>query len=153
MEDLFDATDNATMLARLDALTPAAKANWGKMNVAQMLVHSQVALEVALGQRALKKSLVGVVLGALFGTSAKKKLMQPVPFGRNLPTHPDFKITGARDFATERAKLRALIERFAKVGPSGLTKGPHPFFGPMTTREWSTLQWKHLDHHFRQFGV
>lgn len=153
MEDLFDHAQNTAMLARLDHLTPTTPALWGKMNVAQMLAHSQVALEVALGKRGLSKSLVGAVLGTLFGKAAKRKLMRPVPFDKNLPTHPDFKIKGDPSFEAERAKLRALIEGFAAAGPAGLTKNPHPFFGPMTPTEWSTLQWKHLDHHFKQFGV
>jgi hypothetical protein len=153
MEDLFDPTQNASMLARLDRLDPAKPALWGKMNPAQMLAHCQVALDVALGRRELKKNLIGTILSALFGKAAKKKLLQPAPFDKNLPTAPDFKITDARTFAAEHAKLRALIEAFAQAGPAGLAKGPHPFFGPLTSQEWSALQWKHLDHHFRQFGV
>lgn len=153
MEDLFDRAQNAAMLARLDRLTPTTPALWGKMNVAQMLAHNQVALEVALGKRALTKNLMGAVLGALFGKAAKRKLMRPVPFDKNLPTHPDFKIKRDAQFDLERAKLRALIEGFAAAGPAGLTQNPHPFFGPLTSAEWSTLQWKHLDHHFKQFGV
>ncbi|MCC7173148.1 MAG: DUF1569 domain-containing protein [Planctomycetes bacterium] len=153
MEDLFDRAQNVAMLARLDRLTAATPAQWGKMNAGQMLAHCQVALEVALGKRALKKNLIGTILSALFAKAAKKKLLQPAPFDKNLPTAPDFKITDARTFATEHAKLRALIETFAQAGPAGLAKGPHPFFGPLTSPEWSALQWKHLDHHFRQFGV
>ena len=29
----------------------------------------------------------------------------------------------------------------------------HPFFGAMTSEEWSVLMYKHLDHHLRQFGA
>jgi hypothetical protein len=28
-----------------------------------------------------------------------------------------------------------------------------PFFGPLTSLEWSTGMYKHLDHHLKQFGV
>jgi Protein of unknown function (DUF1569) len=34
-----------------------------------------------------------------------------------------------------------------------LTQKPHPFFGALTVAEWDGLQWKHLDHHLRQFGA
>jgi len=27
------------------------------------------------------------------------------------------------------------------------------FFGPMMSSEWGRLMFKHIDHHFRQFGV
>ncbi len=30
---------------------------------------------------------------------------------------------------------------------------PHPAFGPFTKEQWGQLQYKHLDHHLKQFGV
>lgn len=27
------------------------------------------------------------------------------------------------------------------------------FFGNLTPEEWAIVQWKHFDHHLRQFGV
>jgi hypothetical protein len=30
---------------------------------------------------------------------------------------------------------------------------PSPSFGKMTAKEWSNQFWKHMDHHFRQFGI
>ncbi|MBP9797478.1 MAG: DUF1569 domain-containing protein, partial [Chitinophagales bacterium] len=39
------------------------------------------------------------------------------------------------------------------VGPTGVTKDKHPFFGKLSPEEWDTLTVKHLDHHLRQFGV
>jgi hypothetical protein len=53
----------------------------------------------------------------------------------------------------EKRCLVALVQRFAQTGPDGITKDPHPFFGKLTTKEWDTLQWKHLDHHMRLFGT
>ena len=47
----------------------------------------------------------------------------------------------------------ATLKRMAAAGPEGLSKAPHPFFGQLTADEWDKLQVKHLDHHFRQFGV
>ncbi len=149
MQDLFDVRENEAMLARIDRLAPTASPQWGKMNVGQMLAHCQVPLQVAFGDVKLKRSLIGI----LFGGIAKKSLTAPKPFGKGLPTAPEFKVTGIREFASERPKLVKLVQRFAASGPAGLTQDPHPFFGRLTPAEWSTLQWKHLDHHLRQFGV
>lgn len=149
MSDLFDPTQNRDILARLDRLTPESAAVWGKMSVGQMLAHCQVPLQVAFGDVKLKRGLIGF----LFGGFAKKSLMAPGRFKPNMPTAPEFKVTGVREFASERQKLAALVRRFVEAGPAGLTKEPHPFFGPLMTGEWSLLQWKHLDHHLRQFGV
>jgi hypothetical protein len=29
----------------------------------------------------------------------------------------------------------------------------HPMFGPLTRREWMLWGYRHMDHHFRQFGI
>ncbi len=149
MPSIFDSNDNRALLTRVQRLTPEGQAVWGKMEPAQMLAHCRQPLLVATGELALKRGLIGI----LFGKLAKKKLAGPKPFDRGLPTAPAFVVRGARDFSVERAQLCALIARFGAEGPSLLSKQPHPFFGPLTVVEWDTLQWKHLDHHLRQFGV
>ena len=141
--------DAAELIQRVRRLQPDSRPLWGKMTVGQMLAHCQVPLRVASGELKLKRSLIGVLLGGL----AKKKLMSDRPFDRNLPTAPEFRVRDARSFEPERTKLVACIEGFHERGESGITKEPHPFFGHLSLAEWQTLQWKHLDHHLRQFGV
>lgn len=148
-DSLFQPEGLARITARIDALRPDSQHQWGKMDVAQMLAHCQQPLRVALGELPLKRSLVGL----LFGRMAKRQLLAPKPWKPGMPTAPEFKVTGPRDFAKEKTALRALVRRFGEGGPSGLTKLPHPFFGPLTTDEWQRLQWLHLDHHLRQFGA
>lgn len=58
-----------------------------------------------------------------------------------------------RDLDVERRRLLKLIDSFAAGGPSGCTRHPHSFFGPLTPQEWAVLMYKHLDHHLRQFGA
>lgn len=149
MESLLNATENQGIVNRIEGLNATSQALWGKMRVDQMLAHCQVALRVASGEQKLKRNLIGI----LFGGFAKKKLLQEKPFDRNLPTAPDFKIKGECNFDTEKATLLELVKRFKENGEAGITKESHPFFGKMTIKEWDTLQWKHLDHHLRQFGM
>ena len=147
-DSLFDPRGLAAMLVRVDALRPDSVRQWGKMDVAQMLCHCQQPLRVALGELKLRRGLIGI----LFGRLAKKMLLSPTPWKNGMATAPEFRITDPCDFAKEKAALRALVERFGNGGPAALTKQPHPFFGPLTTGEWQALQWRHLDHHLRQFG-
>lgn len=146
---LWVTSDRAVMEARIKALRADSRAQWGKMDVAQMLAHCQQPLRVAIGQLRLKHSLIG----KLFGKMAKKKLLADKPWGQGMPTAPEFKVTKRVDFENERRTLLDLVRRFGEGGPSSLTPLPHPFFGPLTPEEWSELQWRHLDHHLKQFGA
>ena len=145
---LFDPAGLDVMIARLDRLTPESPRQWGKMSAAQMLAHCQQPLRVAVGDLPLKRSVAGLVFGRL----VKKRLLSPKPWRHGSPTAPEFRITDERDFAKEKSALRALVQRFGQGGPAALTARAHPFFGPMTPDEWQALQWRHLDHHFSQFG-
>jgi hypothetical protein len=147
MKSIFNQTDNAELIERINKLTPSTPAVWGKMNVAQMLAHCQVIIQVALGELRLKRNL----LGFIFGGIAKKQILEK-PLKQNLPTFSEAKIVDAKSFDKEKQKLIELVKRFS-AGPGVISKDPHPFFGPLTVDEWDTLQVKHLDHHFRQFGV
>ena len=89
----------------------------------------------------------------MFGAIAKRKLLSAQDFQKNLPTDPNFIIKNEPDFEHTKDQLIVLVQRFTKLGAAGLSKDPHPFFGKLTTEEWDLLNWKHLDHHLRQFGV
>ncbi len=119
------------------------------MEVAQMLAHAQRPLMSAYGELKSKRGLMGI----LFGKMAKKKLAGDQPFQKNMPTDKSFLVTDQKNFEEEREKLILSVQRFIQVGPEGIAKEPHPFFGPMTPEEWDRLMWNHLDHHLRQFGV
>ena len=149
MKSLYNPADNQEIIARINQLRPDSPAQWGKMNVAQMLAHCQVPLQTAYGDIKLKRRFIGW----LFGGMAKKKLSTDKPWDKDMPTDPAFIMTGEHDFETERSKLIPLVQRFAEVGPDGITKDPHPFFGQLTSDEWDRLQWNHLNHHLGQFGV
>jgi hypothetical protein len=146
---IFRREDCDAIVARIRSVTPASPRQWGKMQPGQMLAHCQVPIEVALGEKRLKRGLLGV----LFGRLARKTLLRDEPTKKGLPTDEAFRIRDSRDVGVERERLLVLVERLSKGGPAALTPEPHPFFGPMTVAEWDALMWKHLDHHLRQFGA
>jgi hypothetical protein len=149
MSSLFDPEQSHAIVARLRSLRPDQTPLWGKMTPGQACAHAQFPLKIALGDLTWPRTLVGRLLGGL----AKRMLMAPKPFGRNGPTDPRFVVWDDRSLDVERDALIVLVQRFTAGGPGGLRQDPHPFFGPLTPVEWDTLQWKHLDHHLRQFGV
>lgn len=149
MKNLFDASVTQEMIDRINRLSPNTKPLWGKMTVSQMLAHSQSPLYVALGEKKIK----GGLMAFLFGKIAKKQLVQDVPFKKNLPTAPSFVVKDERDFEEEKKILISQLQLFSKAGPTEIAARPHPFFGKLTAEEWNLLQYKHLDHHLRQFGA
>ena len=149
MSSLFNQADSNQIIERINHLKPDTKALWGKMNVTQMLAHAQPPLKVASGHLTLKRGLIGL----LFGKMAKKQLLGDKPFKQNLPTAKEFMIKDYGEFESERQKLIQQLKEFQIKGPRGLSDDPHPFFGKLTSGEWDLIQWKHLDHHLRQFGV
>jgi hypothetical protein len=119
------------------------------MNVSQMLVHCQMPIKVAFGELKIKAGLIAI----FFGKLAKRNLTSKNPIKKNLPTAKEFVVKGHPDFEQSKADLVSMITRFAHEGPSVIKNTKHPFFGHLTTEEWDYMQWKHLDHHLKQFGA
>lgn len=149
MKNIHEQATLQEILTRIDTLSPATQRQWGKMNVSQMLAHCANALEVNLGDKVYKRGLAG----RLFGRLAKRSIVGPKPFKQGLPTDPNFVIANSREFDMEKQRLVSLIKRLSASDPQLLAANAHPFFGPMTAGEWNILNYKHLDHHLRQFGA
>ncbi len=149
MKNLFDTYTYNEVIGRINALTPDTQRQWGKMNVAQMLAHCKEAFKVPLSEKKMPRMFMGLLLGWAF----KKKLYNDDPWKKNLPTAPNFIIKDERDFAKEKAELTELVNRFYNGGTQKVGLYPHPMFGSYTPEQWGQSMYKHLDHHFRQFGV
>ena len=147
MKSLFEASTYTAVLERLDTLSPDSNPQWGKMNVAQMLHHCQKPFEIAVHEKDF-----GLKPNILIKLFFKKSLYNDSPFRKNLPTVKSFKIVDERDFNTEKKELKELVNAFYTLREKENWK-PHPVFGSFTTEQWGKLQYKHLDHHLRQFGV
>ena len=147
MSSIFNKADNDLIIARINNLTPESQALWGKMRVDQMLKHTEAAVAVAFGEKDLKVNFLMKLLGKML----KNKVFNS-DFKTNSPTAAEFIFTSTYDFEISKAALIEKFSRFAN-GEQSITLTVHPFWGKMTSEDWSTLMWKHMDHHLRQFGV
>ena len=145
---LYREADRTALLDRLQRLSPEARAQWGKMDVAQAMAHCQTPLRIGLGEITVKRAFIG----RLFGGMAKRKQVSGQVTPRGLPTLNEFRVSDQRDFARERDNLVAVVKRFAVAGSAGALRSEHPFFGKLTAAEWDLIMWNHIDHHLRQFG-
>lgn len=149
MHDLYDDTDREALLRRLADLEPTSPRQWGKMTIAQMLAHCAASMEVPCGDRVQTQRLLGRILSPF----VRSAVLGEKPFAHNAPTDPAYRIVDSREFEKERARLAALVDRFARQGPTKTEGVVHSFFGRLTASEWGRLMYKHLDHHLRQFGA
>ena len=146
---LRDERGRRSILDRLEALTPGHPRLWGRMDPTQLLPHLAGGLRLALGERKLEASPPGPVRGALLRYLVIYCL--PWPKGK-LQSPPGAFRTPSLGWNRDREVVVELIERFAAAPPVQLAD-THPSFGRMRPCDWDVLQYRHLDHHLRQFGV
>lgn len=147
MKSIFEEEAYHEILERVNQLNENTVGQWGKMNVGQMVWHCQVPLRTAIENK--KTTVKGNPLIRWF---FKKSLYNDTPWRKNLPTAPMAKTKEDKDFHTELETLKKLIHDVYQIRDRKVWN-PHPLFGNFTREQWGQLQYKHLDHHLRQFGV
>lgn len=148
--NLFNEQESQEAISRIQALTAETHPKWGKMNVAQMLAHCNVAYELAYTDKHPKPKGFQKFLIKLF---AKNVVVGPKPYKKNSRTAPVFLITDDREFETEQQRLIDHIQKTQQLGASHFDGKESHAFGALSAKEWNTLFSKHLDHHLTQFGV
>ena len=148
MRSLWDPNAAEQMLARLDRLTPDTRARWGRFTCPDMVAHLNESMRMALGDITPASKNLPIRYFPL-----KQLIIYMFPFPKGAPTAPELIARSGRAVWTE--ELKTFRELMARVtARSGDTVWPvHPAFGPMSRRDWGVLGYKHLSHHFTQFGV
>lgn len=149
MQTLFDPKTHQDVVRRVAALRPDSVRQWGKMSPAQMLEHTSRALEMAIGTKPVPQ----VFIGKLLSWMVRKQFVGEKPFRKNGPTGPWLIVHDEPDFAEVQAKATRLLNEFHQLGERGCDGHVHGFFGTMSGADWGVTQFKHFDHHLRQFGV
>jgi hypothetical protein len=149
MRTVFDQSTRDELVTRINALTHESKAQWGRMNVHQMLKHCTLWDEMILNNKKYRRQFIGLLLGKMF---LKNELKDETPMRRNNPTIPELIIketTG--DLESQKNKWMSLIQNYETYSfPDHSFE--HPFFGKMTKQQVGWHAYKHTDHHLRQFG-
>ena len=162
MPTLFDPSARGAMHARVDGLAAGRVPHWGEMDARRMVCHVADQLRVALGDLESRPG----PLRLRFGNREVKGKPGPLRFRwyRQLMVHwapwpkarvkapPEMLPTKPAVWDDDVAALHALIDRVGDKDPAERW-AVHPWFGPVSGREWGMLCWKHLDHHLRQFGA
>ncbi len=119
------------------------------MTVAQMLAHCCLPIELMLGKADGSQTFIQKCIAMLFsGFAASEK-----PFIKNLPMPEFFIVATEKNFDFEKARLTQLMLQMFATNAADVEGRRHKLLGVLTAREWSNLMYRHLDHHFRQFGA
>lgn len=147
-KNLFADTCITELKNRIDSLDDLTKAHWGVMNVSQMFAHCSEVLKNALGESQQKRKLIGYIAAPFL----KHRFYDSEPYKKK-GGPSTFMISEKKDFELEKRNLIKLIVEFNRIDREKLKKSVHPILGKFTPEQWAIGQYKHLDHHLRQFGV
>jgi hypothetical protein len=151
IKNIFTKEVMVDLIDRINNLTPTTQPQWGKMNVAQMLAHCNVAYEMIFEPE--KHPRPNALMRFFIKLMAKKAVVNDQPYPKNSRTAPAFLVSSEKDFNNEKTRLIDYLKRVQELGGDHFHNLESHSFGPLTTEEWSNLFYKHLDHHLQQFRV
>ncbi len=149
MRSILDNDTYQEVISRIEKLTDSTHAQWGKMDVAQMLRHCSEIQEVING-KALENTPFIV---KLLKKTIKNAVVNEKPYKRNSATHPQYKISSPQEFQSNKDRFIKSLEVFKGYSKEEHDKAQHPLFGPMGVEVKGWAMYKHVDHHLNQFGV
>ncbi|CAN5706523.1 hypothetical protein BH23GEM6_BH23GEM6_11320 [soil metagenome] len=157
MPTLLNHEDSAALERRFSQLQSDTPARWGKFTAPQMLSHVIQSLGMMAGSVEMTS---GPGPWVVRNWPLKHLLIYVLPFPKGLPTSPELlaraslPVESAQEtWPSELDALRQALEPLVMRGDRGTKWPDHVAFGPMSGRQWGVLQYRHLDHHLRQFGL
>ncbi|MGZ3844971.1 MAG: DUF1569 domain-containing protein [Flavisolibacter sp.] len=147
MKSVLDQSAREELINRINRLNENSKAEWGQMNVFQMLKHCVLCEELYMGKITHKRAFMGRIFGKL---GLRNILREDKPFPKSAPTSTAFKVKDVTgDVESEKKKWVSLVEQYGNYSHDFV----HWFFGKMTREQVGQFVYKHDDHHLRQFNV
>ena len=150
LQNIFTTESTQETLNRLSNLNADTVPEWGKMNASQMLAHLNVAYDITYGKIDVKYNFF---MKLMLKAMVKSTVVGTKPYKKNGQTAPVFVISDNRDFEKEKALFIENVKKTQELGASHFEGKKSPSFGKLTSAEWSNQFYKHMDHHFRQFGI
>ncbi|HUH74132.1 MAG TPA: DUF1569 domain-containing protein [Chitinophagales bacterium] len=149
MESLWNKNNQALLISRIEQLKDNSPRKWGKMDVAQMLEHINIAYKNSIDEVQVNKNPLSVIISL---PPVKKLMIYGMPFLKNLPTAKEYIVKDSQDFEKNKEDFLKTFHKITQKG-SDQTFVSHPIFGELSYEDWGALLSKHLDHHLKQFGV
>jgi hypothetical protein len=156
MQSLLTTECRELLWQRTRSLRPDTPARWGQFTAPRMLAHMIQSLRMTSGHLAIPPEPAPWLLSH---APLKHLLIYVVPFPRGMSTFPELLAREVADeqslsadaWNDEQQVFRDSLDAVGAMDPAGAWPD-HGAFGPLTGRQWGVLQFRHLDHHLRQFG-
>ena len=147
MTTVFNAQVRQELSKRIGSLAPGAERKWGTMTVERMLAHVADGLRSAVGELEVKPKNTPLRYAPL-----RYLVLYWLPFPKGAPTAPELIARQPEPIESEIRAVQELLERFAQREGQGQWP-EHAAFGKMSEKDWGVLQYRHLDHHLKQFNA
>ena len=147
MRTLWNPRDRDEIIARLGRIAPDSPARWGSFTAPKMLSHVNDALRMSSGtlETSLKRTPLRFPV-------LKHAAVYFAPWPKGVPTVPELLSRGEHaSWETECAAFPLAVDGFVNR-PTNAAMPLHPAFWRLSRHAWGRLAWRHIDHHFRQFG-
>jgi hypothetical protein len=147
---IYENSTTTFLISRLNKLNSNSAPQWGKMNASQMLHHLNLTYDTAFHKYDPKTP---AFVKFMLKTFVKSTVVGDKPYKKNTPTAKYLVMTDQFDFEKEKEALISNLKDTQEKGPTYFEGKDSNGFGKLTSKEWSQMLYKHIDHHFTQFGI
>lgn len=144
---IFDPGVRDSLVQRLHTLTPERRARWGRMTAPQMVSHLIQSCRMACADLPVTR-----FESPLRFFPINWLVIHWLPWPKGAPTGPELLARAPEDWDRDVDELVTSIRRFSERSPLGPWP-QHPAFGRISGASWGVLAYRHVDHHFEQFGI
>jgi hypothetical protein len=142
----------AGMWDALAALRPDTPARWGRMTAQQMVEHLEWTFACSTGACTVDCYIPEEhrprYLAFLATDRPTPQAFENPALTSGLPP------LAHADLAAALAAMRSEVDRYlALAAEAPDARRMHPLFGPIDAEQWSRTHYKHVRHHFTQFGL
>lgn len=150
-KSLNNGEDMALLLERIGRLEENTTPRWGKMNAAQMLQHCTWILQTATGEVLLPET--NIVYSTIGRITKYTIWLTGIRIPPDMPTYDCVRCMNDCEFESSRMNLINALEHYSAAASEGTLRPRHRLFGRMNLMFWGLLEYKHLNHHLKQFKV
>ncbi|KMQ68629.1 hypothetical protein ACM39_07330 [Chryseobacterium sp. FH2] len=121
------------------------------MNVSQMMKHCDLILQIPLKKVEIPKINIFLQYVGIFTKVEMQIFNNGIP--HNMPTFQKVIVNFECDFEKAKQDLLEKLNEYWYAYQNNNLPEKHNLFGKMEEKDWGFLEYKHLNHHLKQFNV